>query len=116
MQINVMPSLTTENGLEAPTGRVDRTVVGPLDGRSKNLPTRRISRVQELRRKVVDALVGSGYAALGFVGCDVQQNQVILSGSVPSYHLKQLAQVFAQRVEGVGRIDNRLEVRRRRLV
>jgi osmotically-inducible protein OsmY len=60
--------------------------------------------------------VGSGYAALAFVSCDINQNLVILSGSVPSYHLKQLAQVFAQRVEGVGRVDNRLEVRRRRLV
>ncbi len=38
---------------------------------------------------------------------------MVLSGSVPSYHLKQLAQVYVQRVEGIGEIDNRLEVRRR---
>ncbi len=33
---------------------------------------------------------------------------------VPSYHLKQLAQVFAQQVDGVDRIDNRLAVERKR--
>jgi osmotically-inducible protein OsmY len=43
----------------------------------------------------------------------VDNNRVILRGSVPSYHLKQLAQVHALRVEGVGRLENRLEVRGR---
>jgi osmotically-inducible protein OsmY len=66
----------------------------------------------ELRSRVVAALINSGYAALAFIGCDVVRNRVILKGSVPSYHLKQLAQEFAQRVDGVGRIDNRLQVRR----
>jgi len=56
----------------------------------------------------------SGYAALDFIGCDVEQNRVILYGSVPSYHLKQLAQVFVQRVDGVGRVENRLAVECRR--
>jgi osmotically-inducible protein OsmY len=114
MQSNLMPPLTTAHGPEPSTGRLDHAPLGPLEGRSKNVPTKRIARVRELQRRVRDALLGSGYAALGFVGCDVQQNQVVLSGSVPSYHLKQLAQVFAQRVEGVGRVDNRLEVRGRR--
>lgn len=68
---------------------------------------------QELHDQVVASLIGSGYAALAFIGCDVEQQRVILSGSVPSYHLKQLAQVCVQRVEGIGEIDNRLEVRRR---
>jgi osmotically-inducible protein OsmY len=60
------------------------------------------------------AMVNSGYAALSFIGCEVDQNRVILRGCVPSYHLKQLAQVCAQRVEGISRVDNRLEVRGRR--
>jgi hypothetical protein len=110
MQSNLMRPSATAHGLEASTARTVR----PFDGRFKNLRTRPIPRGQELQRGVLDALVRSGYAALAFVGCDVQQNQVILSGCVPSYHLKQLAQVFAQRVEGVGRVDNRLEVRGRR--
>lgn len=69
------------------------------------------SRRQDLQSQVVEALINSGYAALALVGCDVDHNRVILHGCVPSYHLKQLAQVFAQRVEGIGRIDNRLDVR-----
>jgi hypothetical protein len=68
-------------------------------------------RLQELHDKIVASLATSGYAALAYIGCDVHHNRVILRGSVPSYHLKQLAQVFAQRVDGIGRVDNRLEVR-----
>lgn len=70
--------------------------------------------LQELQRRVAATLARSGYAALAFIGCDVQQRQVILYGSVPSYHLKQLAQVYAQRVDGVDRVDNRLQVQGRR--
>jgi osmotically-inducible protein OsmY len=76
----------------------------------------RASRRQELQTKVIASLLGSGYAALAFIDCDVQQNGVVLFGSVPSYHLKQLAQVYAQRVEGVDRIENQLEVQGRRPV
>ena len=70
-------------------------------------------RLQELHDRVESSLANSGYAALAVIRCDVDQNRVILRGSVPSYHLKQLAQVYAQRVEGIGGIDNRLEVRKR---
>jgi osmotically-inducible protein OsmY len=69
-------------------------------------------RLQELHNKIVASLADSGYAALAFIGCDVHHNRVILRGSVPSYHLKQLAQVYAQRVDGIGRIDNQLKVGR----
>jgi len=73
----------------------------------------KLTRSQELRARVLAALMRSGYASLAWVGCDVHGDQVILQGSVPSYHLKQLAQVFAQRVDGVERIQNCLEVSRR---
>lgn len=69
--------------------------------------------VRDLKHDVLAALCHSGYTALSLVGCDVDRDRVILSGSVPSYHMKQLAQVFALRVEGVDRIDNRLEVHER---
>ncbi|MBA3484382.1 MAG: BON domain-containing protein [Pirellulales bacterium] len=69
------------------------------------------TRRQDLQSRVVESLISSGYAALTFVGCEVDHNRVILHGCVPSYHLKQLAQVFAQRVEGIGRVENLLEVR-----
>ncbi|HYO24454.1 MAG TPA: BON domain-containing protein [Lacipirellulaceae bacterium] len=66
----------------------------------------------ELRDAVAASLIRSGYAALSFVGCDVRGAKVVLQGSVPSYHLKQMAQAAAQRVAGVARVENRLAVRR----
>jgi osmotically-inducible protein OsmY len=70
-------------------------------------------RASDLKDRIVEALDSSGYAALSLVRCEVDNNRVILRGSVPSYHLKQLAQVHALRVEGIGRLENRLEVRGR---
>jgi osmotically-inducible protein OsmY len=58
------------------------------------------------------SLADSGYAALGLVDCRSAGDAIILKGSVPTYHLKQLAQVIVQRVEGVRRVVNRLDVRR----
>ena len=72
-----------------------------------------VRRIGDLKARIVEALDNSGYAALSAVGCDVDSNRVILRGSVPSYHLKQLAQVHALRVDGIGRLENRLEVRGR---
>ena len=57
------------------------------------------------------SLQESGYAALCFVGCQAHGDRIVLNGSVPNYHLKQLAQAIVQRVSGVRRVDNRLAVR-----
>jgi hypothetical protein len=65
---------------------------------------------RSLQKDVVAALVRSGYAALSSVGCEVSDERVVLFGAVPTYHLKQLAQVFAQRVDGVGKVVNRIAV------
>jgi osmotically-inducible protein OsmY len=66
----------------------------------------------DLKSAVADTLFHSGYNALSLVGCEVRGDRIILWGSVPTYHLKQLAQAFVQRVAGVKRVDNRLAVRR----
>lgn len=58
------------------------------------------------------SLVDSGYAALSAVACRSAGDAIILKGSVPTYHLKQLAQVFVQRVDGVRQVINRLDVQR----
>jgi osmotically-inducible protein OsmY len=63
-----------------------------------------------LQNQVLAALAHSGYAALSSIGCEVNGERVILFGKAPSYHLKQLAQVFAQRVDGVGKVVNRIAV------
>ena len=67
-------------------------------------------RVDELRERVVRALASLGYPSLAAVDCEVSSNRVILSGCLPSYHLKQLAQVAALRVTGPGLVDNRVVV------
>jgi osmotically-inducible protein OsmY len=59
---------------------------------------------------VASALMRSGYAALAGVRCEVKGDRITLFGAVPTYHLKQLAQVFAQRVDGVGKVVNRIAV------
>src|SRR5690348_6531724 len=73
-------------------------------------PTAFDRRVDELRERVVQALASLGYPSLTAVDCEVSFNRVVLSGCLPSYHLKQMAQVAALRVAGPGRVDNRVVV------
>jgi osmotically-inducible protein OsmY len=54
----------------------------------------------------------SGYAALRLVNCDAHGDRVTLHGNVPTYHLKQLAQEFVQRVVGGRRVVNEIAVGR----
>ena len=74
-------------------------------------PPRTASRyVEGLRDQVIHALASLGYPSLDAVDCEVSAGRVILSGSLPSYHLKQLAQVAALRVAGPGHVDNQVVV------
>lgn len=61
--------------------------------------------------KAATKLAATGYAPLENVECEVQEDMLILSGTVPSYYLKQVAQTVAGNMEGITRIENRLEVR-----
>jgi osmotically-inducible protein OsmY len=69
-----------------------------------------VAAAAELRASVAGSLFECGRPALRVVRCDVSGDRVILSGAVPSYHLKQLAQAVAVRVAGVGRVENRIAV------
>lgn len=60
--------------------------------------------------KVLHRLETSPYLALRLVRCSCQGSRLILHGRVPSYYLKQLAQVVAGQCLGMRTIDNRLEV------
>lgn len=53
----------------------------------------------------------SGYPGLRRVHCECYEGIVVLSGTVPSYFLKQVAQTLVGALEGVMHIENRLEVR-----
>lgn len=66
--------------------------------------------VDELPERVALALSALGYPSLAAVRCDVAAGRVVLSGTLPSYHLKQMAQVAALGVAGRGRVDNRVIV------
>ena len=55
----------------------------------------------------------SRYPALRAVSCDYQDGVLVLRGCLPTYYLKQIAQeVVAQQVQGLGRIDNQIQVMR----
>jgi len=50
------------------------------------------------------------YVALKNVSCDYRDGVLTLIGCLPTYYLKQIAQEAVARLEGVVRIDNRIEV------
>ena len=52
----------------------------------------------------------SSYQAIRSVSCEFDGRILTLSGRVPSYYLKQIAQTVAGRIEEVEQINNRLEV------
>jgi hypothetical protein len=52
----------------------------------------------------------SPYHELHGINCDFREGVLILRGRVPSYFIKQVAQSAVFSIEGIGEIDNRLEV------
>ncbi len=69
-----------------------------------------------IQSSVERRLLGSGYAALGRVWCEFQPESGVLhlSGSLPSYYLKQLAQELVIDLEGVRLVINQITVARAR--
>jgi osmotically-inducible protein OsmY len=73
-----------------------------------------LSRFKPLDRSICEnvhrALRESGYAPLREIQCDVSDGVVELTGSVPSFYVKQLAQTAVLRLEQIRGINNRLRV------
>ena len=63
-----------------------------------------------LAQRVERALRATGYGPLRDIGVTVHERLVILSGRVPSYHLKQIAQTTALTVPGAHHVRNELDV------
>ena len=66
-------------------------------------------------KQVVEAaararLQRSLYPELRHVSCEFHEGLLTLRGRVPSYYLKQVAQTAVYRIEGVGELNNRLQV------
>jgi len=59
---------------------------------------------------VAGRLRRSGYPFLRAIRCEVHDGVTVLSGTVPTFHLKQLAQALASHTPGVRQIENRLHV------
>jgi hypothetical protein len=71
--------------------------------------------VPGLAERAQDRLRSNPYLALKNVSCEWgagedQESVLVLSGCLPSYYLKQVAQTVVAQVEGVRRIDNRIQV------
>jgi osmotically-inducible protein OsmY len=63
-----------------------------------------------IREKVNRVLQETGYAPLRCIQCDVSDGVVELTGSVPSFYIKQLAQTAVLRLEQIRGIRNCLRV------
>lgn len=63
-----------------------------------------------LQARVAERLRANTYSALRSIQCTVENMVVVLSGRVPSYFLKQVAQSLAARAAPEARIVNRITV------
>lgn len=64
----------------------------------------------ELQQQVSSLLAASAFPALRRVHCDAAHGDVILSGSVSSFYLKQMATAIGLRADGVRTMRNELNV------
>ena len=64
----------------------------------------------DLRRRAAAALSSSSHFRTRAVQCGVEENHVVLSGTVPSWHHKQLAQQAVLGLTGAFGVRNRLRV------
>jgi osmotically-inducible protein OsmY len=75
---------------------------------------RMISRIRShdraIRESVNQVLQQSGYASLRCIQCDVSDGVVELTGNVPSFYVKQLAQTAVLRLEQIRGVKNLLRV------
>jgi len=65
---------------------------------------------RSLLRQVRRVLRGTGYLALRQIDCRVENGVVQLSGDVPSFYCKQIAQTAVLALKRVRRVENCLRV------
>ena len=76
----------------------------------------RTSGASDLAELVAARLRRSGYPYLRSIQCEQQDESVLLSGTVPTFHLKQVAQALASHTPGVRGVVDRLRVTNRDLL
>lgn len=70
-------------------------------------PPRQPNSVEEAARR---ALLDSGRGPLRQVVCRVSGSTARLTGRLPSFFLKQMAQEIIRRVDGIHQVDNQVDV------
>jgi osmotically-inducible protein OsmY len=65
---------------------------------------------RQLRHAATAALADSKYLPLRGLRCSVSEGVIVISGTVPSFYLKQLAQAAVMQIEQVGKVRNLVEV------
>jgi CheY-like chemotaxis protein len=110
-----------EDGLRSREAGCDQHWIKPLDPEvlEKTLASRMKARPEvapaaerpsPVADRVEKQLRSNPYLALKNVSCECRDGVLTLRGCLPTYYLKQMAQAAAAGVEGVGRIENRIEV------
>lgn len=85
-------------------------MIAPTRERLEIPRTQRSQAESQLREQIVNAFRNSSYLPLRRIDVTLEQDRVLLHGTVPSYHLKQVAQSAALAVDGVHELDNQIVV------
>ena len=73
-------------------------------------PFRLAARNDEVREAVAAVIHRDPQLRNKSIGCDYSEGVLTLRGRLPSYYLKQLAQTYVRRIDGVQAIVNGIEV------
>ncbi len=65
---------------------------------------------EQVAERAESELRRNAYFALKNIACEYREGVLTLNGCLPTYYLKQVAQEAVARLDGVQRIDNRIEV------
>ncbi len=69
-----------------------------------------VARDIQIRASVLDALKSMPYAALRHLKCRVSEGTAEITGTVPTFYMKQLAQAAVLQLSGVRLVRNLIEV------
>ncbi|MCA9070282.1 MAG: BON domain-containing protein, partial [Planctomycetaceae bacterium] len=78
-------------------------MLSKVQERKSNQPTR-------VTTEMAARFAATGYTDLQQICGETKDHVMVLTGTVPSYYLKQVAQTVARNMEGVTHVENRLEV------
>ena len=70
----------------------------------------RAKEAQVVQTQAKSRLRKSGYHQLQLISCEFHEGVLTLRGRVSSFYLKQVAQTLINQLDGVGEVNNRLEV------